>query len=121
VFELIKVIIIASIGFLFVGYTTPKITLYGGIATLGVTFAYLLIPTFSASSVVDTMLPLWIDFWLLYPTLMQDMLTAGQATGSWYGTIINGIVIVSLGFPYLIGIYFGIATYPEFYPLRWFL
>jgi len=104
-----------------VGFTTPKITLYGGLATLGVTFAYLLIPTFEASNVIDTMLPLWIDFWLLYPSVAQDMLTTGQAAGSLYGTVINGVVIVSLGFPYLTGVYFGITKYPEFYPLRWFL
>ena len=108
----------ASIAFLIVGFLTPKITLYGGLATCGITLAYLAIPGLSASSVIDTMLPLWIDFWTLYPSLVEMMLTTGQAEDSLVGTAINGITIIALGFPYIVGIYLGATKYPEFLPIK---
>jgi len=108
----------ASIAFLIVGFLTPKITLYGGLATCGITLAYLAIPGLSAQNVIDTMLPLWIDFWTLYPSLVEMMLTEGQGQGNLRGTVINGIVIIALGFPYLAGIYIGATKYPEVLPIK---
>lgn len=103
---------------LFVGFSTTKLTIYGGLTTGALWVSYGVYPSLSASTVTDTMFPQFVSLWSFYPTVIADMTAEGLAVHGPLGGIIYFLLVTMPVIPYISGIVFGFFAWPELIILR---
>lgn len=99
--------------FALVGYLTPKFTVFGGFATIGIW-------SVATAVGIDTepglfhVLGLIVDLWFIFPNAASHVIAMGGMTQS----IVGSIVFLILAVPYVAGLYVGLIYWPEFLLLR---
>ena len=103
------------VAFGLLGYLTPKFTVFGGIATVGI-WSIAQAMGISTEPGLFHVLGLLVDLWFLFPDLAMKLISMGGATE----TVVGSIVFVILGIPYVLGLYYGLIYWPEAVLLRLF-
>ena len=115
---LLYLLVVGAIGVFFIGYLTPKVALWGSIGTGMMWMTAHLIPTFSPDEVLNTVGPHILNLFFVYPRAMGLAFDARTAADGFLG----GIAVIVIGIlwliPYLVGLYLGIATWPELFIFR---
>lgn len=105
------------VGFAAVGYATPKITVFGAIATVGIW-------SVATAMGIDTDPGLWhilgliVDLWFLFPETAQTVI---MMSGSPMESVVASFAFLILGAAYVAGLYIGLIWWPEAVLLRLFI
>lgn len=119
--ELITILVTGVGGVLFVGYCTPKIVVWGLLGTAMMWTMAHITPSFSPEDVLSTIWPHILDLLMIYPTAIglawdSQMTDAGILGG--LAILLWAVILLP---PYLVGIFFGLLTWPELILFRVFL
>jgi len=107
--ELLK----AIIAVLLIGYFSFKIFVYGSLTTGVVSLIYLLLPSFEATRVLNSMLPKLMAIWTIYPRALWMTIEQMQVDYGGLGIVITATIGAILLPPYLAGVFAGMFTWPE--------
>jgi hypothetical protein len=106
-----------ALGILIIGFSTPKILIYGTLATGLMWISAPLVPGYTHAD-AEAMLPHLYDILSLFPQAFKFAYITGNAEYGLLGIIIYVLVAALFTIPYLFGCYLGIRHYPELLVLR---
>lgn len=106
-----------ALGILIIGFSTPKILIYGSLATGFMWSSAPLLPGYTHAD-AEAMIPHLYDILTLIPQAFDFAVNTGGAKYGLLGIIIYVLVLALLTIPYLFGCYLGIRHYPELLILR---
>ncbi|NIB98037.1 hypothetical protein [Halobacterium sp. R2-5] len=106
-----------AIGVAFLGYMTPKIVLYGGIAATLVYVMSPFVPGADQALVNTHFLPAIERILVGYPWMMMQAFVDSTTYAHLWQNIVGGLTVAVLSIVYLpgylYGLYYGSVTYPE--------
>lgn len=118
--NLILTFAMGALGILIIGFATPKILIYGTLATALMWTSAPLLPGYTHAD-AEAMIPHLYDILTLFPQAFKFAFITGNAEYGLLGIIIYVLVAAFFTVPYLLGCYLGIRHYPELLILRIFI
>jgi len=116
--DLIRIIVIGAFGVFLVGYLTPKFAIWGSIGTAMMWLTAHLTPAFEPQEVLSEIGPHIIDLFLVYPTAIGLAFSDMTASDGLLGGLAVILIALLWLVPYILGLVFGVLTWPELIPFR---
>jgi hypothetical protein len=116
--DLISVLVTGAIGVFIVGYLTPKFAIWGSIGTAMMWLTAHLVSAFSPDEVLNEIGPHIIDLFLVYPTAIGLAFSDMTASDGLLGGLAVILIALLWLVPYILGLVFGVLTWPELIPFR---
>jgi len=97
---------------LVIGFLSLKWFLWGSLISGVLWVIYFLLPSFSASTVADMMVPRLLAIWTIYPRALNGVLGQAEAAFGDIGAVITFCLFAVLLVPYAIGVIAGLYFWP---------
>ena len=98
---------------LVIGFLSIKWFLWGSFISGVLWIVYFLLPSFTASTVTDTMVPRLTAIWTIYPRAARGVLGQAEVAYGEIGILVTFSLFAVLAVPYVLGVIGGLYFWPE--------